>query len=174
MRKIICVTCLIACFIFGALPLANAQFSFMDFLKEKNVGQSAPDFTLAVLNGKEDNMTKARGGKKAILFFWATWCPHCRSELKRLNENVGEIEKKGIKLFLVDLGESKEDVQHYVDRYKVNLPIFLDQDSTLSDPYGVVGVPTLVFINEKGTVTAVEHAFPSNYEKLFALEANGK
>ena len=62
--------------------LARGQFLFF---QNPNVGKAAPDFTLATLDGDEVNMTQYREGKRAIIFFWATWCPHCRVALKELN-----------------------------------------------------------------------------------------
>ena len=37
----------------------------------------------------------------------------------------------------------------------------------LQEPYHLVGVPTLVFIDEKGIIRNVTHEFPSDYENYF-------
>ena len=55
------------------------------FMTQTLIGKPAPDFTLDTLSAKQVNMTSYRSGKKAIIFFWATWCPHCRVQLKELN-----------------------------------------------------------------------------------------
>ena len=149
----------------GSLPSARAQFFFME---NPLVGKTAPDFTLPTFNGGKVNMTKFRDNKSAILFFWATWCPHCREALKDLNKNRAEIEGKGIKLMLVDIGEGEKEVRRYVERNKIVSTIFLDQESSLSDLYGVVGIPTFVFVDSKGMVKAVEHELPENYEEILA------
>ena len=31
-----------------------------------------------------------------MLFFWATWCPHCHDEIRLLNSRLDEIKAKGI------------------------------------------------------------------------------
>ena len=147
------------------LPSARAQFFFME---NPLVGQRAPDFTLKTFNGGKVNMTKFRDNKSAILFFWATWCPHCREALKDLNKNRAGIEGKGIKLMLVDMGEGEKEVRRYVERNKIGSTIFLDQESSLAELYGVVGIPTFVFVDSQGMVKAVEHAVPENYEEILA------
>ena len=111
-------------------------------------------------------MTKYRDGKSAIVFFWATWCPHCREALKELNGQAAQLEEKGIKVLLVDIGESAAEVNEHVTRNKINFEVFLDTESTLSEPYGIIGVPTFFFLNDKGIVNAVEHALPDNYEEI--------
>lgn len=153
--------------IFGP-SLSWGQVSFMDFLKDQHIGKSAPDFTLPTLDGKSLNLTKYRDGKQAIIFFWATWCPHCRAELKKLNENIAQIEKQDIKLILVDIGEDKGEVSRYIQQYDIQATIVLDQESSLADPYGIIGVPTFFFINREGIIKAVTHVMPENYQEIFS------
>ena len=131
------------------------------------VGKSAPDFTLDTLTQKNVNMTKYRDGKRAIIFFWATWCPHCREQLKELNEMRDAIKAKGIKIILVDLGEEILEVQKYAERYKVDLDIFLDKDSALGESYRIIGVPTFYFVDEKGLVKQVTHGLSEDIEQFF-------
>lgn len=145
-----------------------AQPSFLEFLQGRQMGRPAPDFTLATLKGEKVNMTKYRDGKKAIVFFWATWCPHCRVALKDLNRIYAEIEKKGIKLIVVDLAETKEEVAYYAKKNKLVVDVFLDTEGELAEPYGIIGVPTFYFIDEAGAIRAIEHSLPKDLEKAFA------
>jgi len=117
------------------------------FFRTQNplVGQQAPDFTLATLSGENINMTQYRNGKPAMIFFWATWCPHCRSQLRELSQQQGQIEGKGIKIILVDVGESPPKVRRYVEANKISIDVFLDESRELSDDYRVVGIPTFFF-----------------------------
>ena len=157
----------IAAFILCAdFSTAAAQSSFLDFLKGQSVGKAAPDFTLDTLNAKNVNMTKFREGKPAILFFWATWCPHCRMALKDLNKTAQDIENKNIKILLIDIGEGIPEVQEYAKKNKLTLDVFLDKETSLQEPYGIIGVPTFVFISSDGKIKAVEHALPQNYEDI--------
>ncbi|MFA5059609.1 MAG: TlpA disulfide reductase family protein [Candidatus Omnitrophota bacterium] len=141
--------------------------SFLKFLQNKIVDKPAVDFTLETLSSGKVNMTAFREGKNSIIFFWATWCPHCREALAELSAQKAEIEQKGIKVILVDMGEEKEVVQEYAARNKVNYEIFLDVDSSLSDSYSIVGVPTFIFVNQAGIVRAIEHGLSEGYENLF-------
>ncbi len=150
-------------------------FSFFNFsyasgqmFMEKNpfIGKAAKDFTLDTLSAKKVNMTHFRDGKSAIVFFWATWCPHCREQLSSLNANRQEIEGKGIKIILVDIGENADQVRSYVEKNQVHLEVFLDEDQTSAEDYGLIGVPTFFLINKNGMTQAVEHHLPENYEEI--------
>ena len=50
---------------------------------------------------------------------------------------------------------------------KLDLDIFLDKDSSLSELYGLIGVPTFYFVDQDGMIRFVDHSMPRNYEDLF-------
>jgi len=127
----------------------------------------APDFTLATLSGEHINFEQFREGKKTIIFFWATWCPHCREALRELNLRKQEFLEKGIKLALVDLGEEKAIVQRYMTIHQLPFNVFLDEESSLSAPYDLLGVPTFYFVDEQGIVKDVRHRLPDNIDNVF-------
>ena len=118
------------------------------------VGKAAPDFTLPTLAGKKTHFAEYRDGKKAIIFFWATWCPHCREALEEINHNRADFEKKDIRLVLVDIGETQREVRAHVAKHKMELNVFLDEASEVSGRYGIIGVPTFFFVNSSATSLA--------------------
>ena len=129
------------------------------------IGKAASDVVLIKSDGTSAKVIDSRQGKKAILVFWATWCPHCYEELGFINENFASIEQKGIKIILVDIGETPEDVKSYFSRRQMKLVSFVDEDSYLQAVYHLSGIPTLMFIDEKGIIRNETHEFPSDYEK---------
>jgi len=131
------------------------------------IGKAAPDAVLAKTDGTSASVIGEQQGKKAILVFWATWCPHCYEDLGAINDSIASIEKKGVKIILVDVGETKEDVKNYFNQRQMKLISFVDEDSVLQGPYRLIGVPTLIFIDETGIIRSVTHAFPSDYENFF-------
>jgi len=131
------------------------------------IGKAAPDVVLTKSDGTSGSVIGSRQGKKAILVFWATWCPHCYEDLGTINDNIASAEQKGIKIILVDVGETKEDVNKYFNQRQMKLVSFVDEDSFLQGAYHLIGVPTLIFIDEKGIVRSMTHAFPADYENYF-------
>ena len=149
-------------FVFG-LSKVNAQFFLFGNPLE---GKKAPDFTLSTLKKTSVNMTEYRDGKSAILFFWTTWCPHCRSALRNLNTQYAEIEKKGIKFILINIEESKSQVASYLKRNSIRLDVFLDEDGSVAGDYALVGVPSYYLIDKNGIVISVGHDLADDYKDL--------
>lgn len=129
------------------------------------IGQPAPDFTLTTLAGYDNAMNSVRDGQPAILFFWATWCPHCRSQLAGLAQQRADIERKGIKIILVDVGEDQRSVRAYLRDKNISFNVFLDAKGVASDEYRVIGVPMFFFVNAQGTIIAAGHSLISDYEE---------
>jgi len=135
-----------------------------DALEEK----MAPDFTLLTSKGQKRNMTEFRDGSNAIIFFWATWCPHCRRELRELNRQRHQFMKDRIKIILVDVGEDAATVGKYLKKNKIEFDVFLDEENSLTVPYNIIGIPTFIFVGKSGKVLGVEHVLPKDLNALFS------
>ncbi len=147
---------------------AMGQFFFME---NEAIGKPAADFTLPTVGGTAMNFAQFRGNNKAIIFFWATWCPHCRRELGVLNQKKDELAQKGIKVALIDIGEDAGVVKQYLQKNKVDMTVFLDEDSSVAQNYNLVGVPTFLFIDSQGVVRGLEYSLPENYEEILSTPA---
>lgn len=153
---------------FSSAYVGAMGHAFAQSWEEPLMGKAAPDAVLPKSDGASASIMNAREGKKGILVFWATWCPHCYVELGKINDALPSLQKKGIKIILVDVGESKEQVEEYLLRRQMDLSSFIDGENVLQEPYDVLGVPTMFFIDEQGTVRDVTHQFPSDYEDHFS------
>ncbi|MBN1870805.1 MAG: TlpA family protein disulfide reductase [Candidatus Omnitrophica bacterium] len=137
------------------------------FMENPNVGKEAQEFTLKVLDGTEVNLSEVRKGKKAVILFWATWCPHCRGALNGLRQKKQEIENQDIKIILIDVGESREVVGKFFEKNGIDMDVFLDEATEVSEIYGVVGIPTFYFIGEDGIIRKVRNSLPQDLEMVF-------
>ncbi len=144
-------------------PVAEAQFKLFG---NPLIGKQAAEFTLKDLDGQAWTLSQIRNGRPAILFFWATWCPHCRSQLKMLNEEIEAIHEKGIEVILVDLEEDAKQVKSFMDRNGFDLNVLVDPDGKTTEDYVIPGVPTFYFIAADGGIRAVEHGLPDDYENI--------
>ncbi len=150
----------------GTFYTANAAGQLF-FFGDPLIGKKAPEFTLKTVGGEETTLTKYREGKNAFVFFWATWCPYCRAQLQTLNERKDEVDKEGIKVILVDIQETADDVEAYIKKYKVKYDSLLDQEGSVSEKYGVTGLPTFYLVTKDGIVKSVEHAVPEDLAAAF-------
>lgn len=142
---------------------SRAQFLFFGSSLE---GKPAPEFTLDTLRRDNVSFSEYRGERPAILFFWTTWCFHCRVALRELNQKILLFKDKGISILLIDVGEARNHIASYFEREAIDLDAFLDKDSSVASEYQIVGVPTFIFVNRQGIITAIKHDLDEMYERF--------
>ncbi len=148
--------------IFGVAGSAQAQNMFGSPL----IGQEAPNISLQMLKGESGSFRDAIDGKKAVMIFWATWCPHCREQLKAISASKAELDQNGIVVLLVDIGESKTQVQKFLKDKGYDFNVFMDVDSAAAEMYQVLGIPTIVLIGADGKIRDVQYQFPREYADI--------
>lgn len=160
----------ITVFSFSTLDASGQMFFFQNSL----LGEQAPEFSLDTVRSSQVALSQFRGDQPAIIFFWATWCPHCQTQLEELNEHRVAIEEKGIKIILVDMGESADIVKAYLQQHKITFDSFLDTEAHVSEKYRVLGIPTFIFVDKNGIVRSVDHRLPANYVEVLQVPVANK
>ena len=125
----------------------------------------AESIILNDLNAKAVNLSSGQG-KPTILFFWTTWCPYCRKEIKVLNQMYSQLAKDGVVIFGINIGETSYKVKRFFRDYALNLRILLDEDGKAADKYDVIGVPTYIFLDKSGRILSQANKLPEDYKKL--------
>ena len=150
----------------GAVALAMAMGD-AGFVQQTIIGTKAQDFTLQTVSGQKIDLSKHIQGKRAILLFWTTWCPHCRVAVKEINAMRDQITSSNIAVILISVGEPAQTISRYLQNNRYDFDVALDSDQSVSDAYRLMGVPTLVYIDEKGIISSVEYQFSSDFETIF-------
>ncbi|MBI2866835.1 MAG: TlpA family protein disulfide reductase [Chloroflexi bacterium] len=120
------------------------------------VGKLAPSFTLGGPSGFEASLSDYRG-KPLLINFWATWCGPCKTEMPHLQEAQNELGSKGLTVLLVDLDESERAVTNYLKDLNITMPTVIDKGLKMSSGrYGVFGLPTTFFVDERGVITYIK------------------
>lgn len=121
---------------------------------------SAPEFSLKDLSGKDFTLSVAlKAKKKLVLFFWASWCPHCQDALKLLAKKKGNYS-----LITINIGEPKDTIYRFMQRRSYNFTVLLDEESEVSTNYGVVGIPTFIVIEPDASISYRDYCFPPDLE----------
>ena len=156
---------LVACLVFCSIGTTSVDaFLFSNPL----IDQPAQNFTLYTLAGEKTSLDRAREDNRAIVFFWATWCPYCRGALKQIKPKIASLKESGIELIMVNVGEDKSTVADYINHIDIgDVTVFLDTDGAISSDYLVEGLPTFIFINGQGLVVDVGHELPSDLTQIF-------
>jgi peroxiredoxin len=119
------------------------------------IGEPAPELSVVTLTGQPTTLEDKRGFGVIVAFF-TTWCPACQKELPELAKQRGECGCLGLDVLAVDaVDESPEKVQAFKDQYDIRMPLYLDANSTNTGRWGIRAVPTMFFIDRRGTLQAV-------------------
>ncbi len=119
-------------------------------LPEELQGSIVPNFFALGLDN-ETELTRSglkseaqkSGAKRVVLSFFATWCVNCREEFALLQRNAARLEEKGVKVYLINIGEKIiREGKKVGDFVKGNagtaFPFYFDQNANLLKNFGIV------------------------------------
>ncbi len=149
------------------LPLQGAN------LKPYNGSDSTPPLKLVDLQGKTHNLDDYKG-KIVLLQFWATYCTPCRKEMPSMNKLLRKMQGTPFEILAVDMGESKTEVQAFVDQVKPEFTILLDETGQSIAQWKVFAAPSNFIIDVQGKIRytlygGVEWDSPELISQLKAL-----
>ncbi|MDP2940881.1 MAG: TlpA disulfide reductase family protein [Candidatus Omnitrophota bacterium] len=121
--------------------------------------KAAPDFKLSAVGGSVVSLSSFKDKQSVLLFFWATWCPYCRDELRALNEKYAELQKDGIGVLAINIGESPERIARFMKNYALNFPVLLDANNDVAYDYVILGIPQYVLIDKAGYIVSYENRY---------------
>ena len=111
----------------------------------------APDFELTDIDDNVHRLSDYRG-KVVFVNFWATWCPPCRFELPSMEKLWQAVQKEGVVMLAINIGEDADTIFTFTADYPVTFPLLLDRDSSVLLKYPVLGVPTSFIIDPQGRI----------------------
>lgn len=124
----------------------------------------APDFEIslyrgdAVVGSGTIRLSQLWQGRPVVLNFWAGLCPPCRAEMPDFQRLYNENPKGKFVLIGVDIGPfiglgSREEGQALMRELNITFPTGTTFDARTVAAYGILGMPTTVFINSAGKIT---------------------
>ena len=142
-------------FLMGSFALDHAQ-------AENPTYPPVVDFKLPDIQQNNVALSEYLGKQPVLLFFWTTWCPYCRKELKMLNEKYAQLTSDGVEILAINVGERLYKVEKFIKSYRLDYKVLLDQYATVSDAFGILGVPTYILIDKKGNQRLTAYSFPED------------
>jgi peroxiredoxin len=116
----------------------------------------APDFTVYDADGDAVRLSDLLG-RPVVLNFWASWCPPCMAEMPAFN-GVYETLETDVAFMMVNLTdgqrETKETGTRYIEERGFSFPVYFDTEQDAANAYGVMSIPTTVFIDRDGYIAA--------------------
>ncbi|GGE38422.1 thioredoxin-like protein YneN [Pullulanibacillus camelliae] len=148
-------------FIILIILIALGYTGYRMFFKTSvvHVGDTAPDFTVQNLNGREMTLSSLEG-KGVMLNFWQSDCDPCKEEMPFINKAYHTLQSNdNVVILSVNVDESKSIVKHFKDTYHLDFPVWLDHKKVGQDLYGIRGIPTTYLIDSKGKVVDIVQGY---------------
>lgn len=124
-------------------------------------GDTAPEFTLQDLSGKQHSLTELHAKGPALLFFWSTECGFCRVMAPKIQKLYAERAATGLTVAGIDIDfNMREQVEAFVAERKLTYLILHGSlnNADVVEAYGVPGTPTLVVVGRDGKVAYYGHS----------------
>jgi hypothetical protein len=131
-------------------------------------GQLAPALTLRDVDGHDVAVTGT--GRKTAVVAWSTWCG-CRYELPAWKRLADELAADGLQVVTVAVDEDVEAVRPWV---QPDLTTVVDPEHRVSDVFGIVNVPSTVWLDEGGRVVKPPTIAPGDDQFLEFTEVSAQ
>jgi cytochrome c biogenesis protein CcmG/thiol:disulfide interchange protein DsbE len=121
------------------------------------LGQSAPDFSAATLQGSRLSLSSLRG-RAVLLNFFASWCAVCEAELPVIEQAYRRHGAGGFAVVGVNTLESGDGLAFF-RRLQLTFPAVYDPGNPgrIGAAYGVTnGLPASIFVDRAGTVQLIQ------------------
>jgi peroxiredoxin len=117
------------------------------------VGEPAPEFAAATLDGDTISLASLRGDA-VVLNIWATWCAPCREEMPALDALQRQYADEGLRVIGVSIDGrgAASEVASFLERNGIDFTILHDPDERVTRTFRTIGVPETFLIDRDGRV----------------------
>jgi thiol-disulfide isomerase/thioredoxin len=123
---------------------------------------NAPPLTLAGLRGQV-----------VVIYFWAPWCPPCRTVMPALLDEFRQFKNQGLQVigytklygrYSDDVGRKEKVsaaeelalIKSYLEKNQISYPVAVAAEGIGFDAFAITAIPSMVFIDRRGNVAYVK------------------
>jgi peroxiredoxin len=136
--------------------------------------EKALDFKLENMKGKQVKLSDFLEKGPVILDFWATWCEPCKKELPALSK-VQDMYNDSITVITVscDKPRNKNKAKAYIKAQKLNVVNLFDTKKDVQKLFNVTNIPRTLIIAPDSTIIFDHTGYQRGNEK-YIIEAINK
>lgn len=123
-------------------------------------GDTAPDFTVEMLDGSKVTLSDLKG-KVVMVNFWATWCPPCRQEMSHMQELLDHFAGCDLVVLPISRGEERAKVEEFLTKMGYEFAVGLDPEQKIYGLYATNYIPRTFIVNKEGIVSYVAVGYDS-------------
>ncbi len=146
------------------LPSCGSRTDGTTLVRE---GDAAPDFTVEMVDGRTLTLSELEG-RVVLLQFWATWCPPCRAELARAEQElVGRFAGQPFIYLPVSRGEERATVEAFLRGEGYRFASGIDPDEMVYGLYATDYIPRNFLIDREGRIVRATVGYtPAEFDEL--------
>lgn len=131
------------------------------------VGQQMPAFTIPDTSGRVIDIQTLRGSV-VVVNFWATWCPPCRAELPRLENEIWRKYRTGNFVVIgISRGEQQSKVASFAADFGLTYRIAADPDRHIYGLFAKLGIPRTYVVDRTGKIVFASVGYePDEFDQL--------
>lgn len=126
----------------------------------------APDFTLPNEAGTNLSLSDLQG-EVVMINFWASWCAPCRKEMPLLDALYKKYKPLGFTILGVNVDENSNDAYAMLKQIPVSFPVVFDSHGRTGKLYGLVAMPSSIFVDRTGKVRFAHAGYIDGDEKQY-------
>ena len=115
------------------------------------IGQPAPNFALADLDGNSLRLADLRG-RPVIVNFWASGCGPCIEEFPLLVNASAAHRDDGLAVVGIVFRDGSQAARAFMTRMGAAWPTAMDPGEVVAARYGIIGPPDTFFIDRHGVI----------------------
>ena len=122
---------------------------------EQQLTNEAAGMKLESLAGEMKSLNDYQG-KKVVVHFFATWCHPCQEEMPYIVSFSKRVQEAGamfVPIHLTHLDQDLSQLHSFLTYYQADFDPLLDTSGEMMNTFHVIGIPTTLFMDEKGQVT---------------------
>jgi peroxiredoxin len=135
-------------------------------------GTLARSFTLRSMARIEVNTAEQVGKRIVVLHFWSTFSTDCGEGLEALGKIGKDYWNHPVKVYAVNVGESRETVRDYLKAAGLTVTVLLDEEKSAAALYGVEDLPVTVIVGRSGFIQHVGAGLGYGYERALREDLN--